>query len=243
MKTPLQVITDYKCPTNSYINAIQHFSDRQDLTLEQYQKGIQELIGLSTLPETESYHFAKTLFLYVVQETIRVYGHGLIPDMDAIYEQCIDKTHEFIENNPWSATRFNLNHGLMERDEFDEETGTIATKQKGAKKEVTEQIFKDLKSKGATRQDIIDAFVQQTGMSKAGATTYFHSLKKELGFREESADKKTNKTGSKQELAERLYQESTDKSKGTMITLFTEKLETSKLGAQTYFYACKEVCG
>lgn len=241
MKTPLQVIADFGCPTNSMIEAMRHLGEREDLTFDQYKKGIQDIVGMEEPPPVESYHFAQVMFKYVVQETIRAYNTGIIPNMDQIFVICVNKTMKFIEENPWSVTMFNINHGLQKREEIDPETGAIvSSKPKGDKKEITERIFKDLKSKGATRQDIINAFVQETGMSIPGATTYFHSLKKEFGFKEAEVQKKPDKLESKQELAERLYQESDDKSKPTMIALFTEKLGTSKLGAQTYYYACKK---
>lgn len=241
MKTPLQAIADLGCPTDSMIDAMRYFGEREDLTEAEYVKAIHEIVG-STDDHVPMDHFnAKVLFKYIVQETIRAYGTGLIPDMDRMFVYCLEKADTFIENNPWSETLFNINHGLQDREEVDPETGVIVTaKPKGAKKDVTERIFNDLKSKGASRQDIIDAFVQQTGMSKAGATTYFHTLKKELGFKESTTEKKSAKPESKQEIAERLYQGSETKDKSEMIALFVEKLETSKLGAQTYYYACKK---
>lgn len=244
MKTPLQVIADFGCPTHSYIAAMQHFGDREDLSIEQYRAGIQEVVGLTELPETESYHFAKVLFLYVVQETIRAYLTGIVPDMAEIYVHAISRTYEYIKSNPWAVTRFNIMHGLLDVEETNPETGVVTiTKPKQAKKDVTERIFKEFKARGASRQDIIDTFILETGMSKAGATTYFHSLKKTLGFKESDTDeKKLIKVESKQDLAERVYQESQDKSKPAMIALFIEKLGTSKLGAQTYYYACKKKC-
>ncbi len=241
MKTPLQIIADYGCPTNSAIFAIKHLSERNDLTYDEYKKGIQDIIGLSEPPEIASYFEAKVLFRYIIQETINAYNAGLIPIMESVFLVARIKSEQYMEANPWSETGFNVAHGLTERDEIDPETGELVPiKQKGAKKEVTEQLFKKMKSNGHSRQDIIEAFIAETGMSKAGATTYFHALKKEFGFKEVAGETKSNKPESKQELAERLYQESPDKSKPTMITLFTEKLETSKLGAQTYYYSCKK---
>jgi len=223
------------------VSAMRYFSERNDLTIDQYIKGIQDIIGLTDPPEAESYFYAKCLFRYVVQETIRSHIKDSMTNMDDILDMSIQKTYKYIEENPWSVTLFNINHGLQETDEIDEQTGEIkAAKPKGGKKDTTERIFNELKSKGASRQAIIDAFVHETGMSKAGATTYFHALKKTLGFTESTQDKKSAKGESKQEIAERLYEQSDDKSKTTMITLFTEQLGTSKLGAQTYYYACKK---
>lgn len=240
MKTPLQVIADFGCPTDSSIFAIKHLSERNDLTVDEYKKGIQDIIGLPELPETESYFFAKVLFRYVIQETIRAYNSGVIPIMDEVYEISVNKARTYIDTNPWSATAFNLTHGLAERDELDEEGQPIVI-QKGGKKEITERLFKQMKSNNATRQDIIEAFITETGMSKAGATTYFHTLKKQFGFKDDTTNTPVQKKNeSKQELAERLYTEATDKSKPAMIKLFQDALDTSKLGAQTYYYSCKK---
>lgn len=241
MKTPLQAIADLGCPTDSMIDAMRYFGEREDFTHNEYVKAIHEIIGDTDDHVPMDHYNAKVLFKYIVQETIRAYNLGLIPDMDRMFIYCLDKADTFIENNPWSETMFKINHGLMEREETDPETGIVTpSKPKGAKKETTERIFTELKSKGASRQDIIDAFVEQTGMSKAGATTYFHTLKKEFGFKESTIEKKSAKTESKQDIAERLYQDSESKDKTVMIALFVEKLETSKLGAQTYYYACKK---
>lgn len=243
MKAPLQVIEEFGCPTSSYIAAVQHLC-QQDAPKLEYERRIQEIIGLTQQPDCSSWFEARVLFMYVVQETIREFSKGVpasIADtlMEDVYRLALERAHIYIEGNPWNETRFNIEHGLrIDKDEFGND-GEVTAK-KGAKKEVTEQLFKDLKSTGASRQKIIDAFVEQVGMSRAGATTYFHALKKEFGFSESNTEQQTQKTESKQELAQRLYTESPDKSKATIMALFTEKLGTSKLGAQTYFYSCKK---
>lgn len=242
MKAPLKVISEFGCPTDSYISAVQHLAQQTDVDKAEYERRIQEIIGLLEPPECQSWYVARVLFMYVVQETIREFNQGLIPLMEDILQISQERTDLYVELNPWNETRFNIERGL--KVDVDVETGeegpATATK-KGAKKDVTERLFKDLKSAGASRQKIIDAFVEQVGMSKAGATTYFHSLKKELGFSEkDNPQQETPKTESKQDLAERLYNESADKSKATLIALFTDKLDTSRLGAQTYYYACKK---
>lgn len=244
MKAPLKVIEEFGCPTSSYIAAIQHLC-RQDAPKLEYEERIQNIIGLTERPECSSWFEARVLFMYVVQETIREFSRGIsmsIVDtlMEDVYKLATERAYAYIEANPWNETRFNIEHGLrVDKDEHGNE-GEIATK-KGAKKEISEQLFKDLKAAGASRQKIIDAFIEQVGMSRAGATTYFHALKKEFGFSErEQTEQEPQKAESKQEMAERLYNDSADKTKVTIISLFTEKLGTSKLGAQTYYYACKK---
>ncbi|MDE1830722.1 MAG: hypothetical protein KGI25_10415 [Thaumarchaeota archaeon] len=246
MKAPLKVISELGVSTDSYISAIQTLM-QQDADKSEYEKRIQEIIGLAEPPKCFSWFFARALFMYVVQETIRGYSNGLIPDMEFVYEDSWVKAQTYVDNNPWNETRFNIEHGLKadagaEIEVTDESSvAPVTLIKKGGKKDVTEKLFRDLKTTGASRQKIIDAFIQQVGMSKAGATTYFHTLKKELGFSEKNnPTEEAPKNESKQELAERLYNESEDKSKPTMIALLTEKLGTSRLGAQTYYYACKK---
>lgn len=242
MKPPLKVIEELGCSTDSYLFAIQTLMQQQDADKAEYERRIQEIIGLPDPPECESWYYARVLFMYVVQETIREFNTGLIPLMEDVYHIALEYTQRYVDNNSWNETRFNIEHGL--KTDIDVETGEegpATSIKKGAKKDVTEKLFKNLKAAGASRQKIIDAFVEQVGMSKAGATTYFHALKKEIGFSErDNPETETPKSESKQDLAERLYSESSDKSKSTMIALFTNKLGTSKLGAQTYYYACKK---
>lgn len=241
MKSPLKVISEFGCSTDSYIAAVQTLTQQQDVDKSEYERRIQEIIGLPEPPDCDSWYSARVLFLYVVQETIREFSTGLIPLMEDVLQIAQEKAKEYIENNSWNETRFNIEHGLKSIDDDTDEQGTVVLVKKGAKKDVTERLFRDLKSTGASRQEIIDAFIEQVGMSKAGATTYFHALKKEIGFSEkDNPSQLTTKNESKQQLAERLYKESLDKSKPIMIALFTEKLGTSKLGAQTYYYACKK---
>jgi hypothetical protein len=239
MKTPLQVIADFGCPTDSAVFAIKHLSERDDLTIDEYRKGIQDIVGLDELPEIESYYHAYLLFRYIVQETIKAYNTGIIPLMEHVYIVAQHKAVNYIQENPWAQMVFEIQHGLFKPEEEIDGVKFIATQQ-GDKKQITERLFKEMKAANKSRQEIINAFVEQTGMSKAGATTYFHSLKKELGFKETPSDTKQAKPQSKQELADQLYQEAEDKSKPALIALFTEKLQTSKLGAQTYYYSCKK---
>ena len=231
MKTPLQIISDYGCPTDSFLHAIQYFSSREDLSLEQYTQGIKDISGLDNIDDM-SYVMARTLFLYLVQETIRANMDNIIPDMDTLFVECVNKATKHITENPWAVMRF-----TTQTTNEDDDTAQIS---RGGKKEITERLFKELKAKGASRNEIISAFEESTGMSRAGATTYFHALKKELGFIEKKNGEKVPKKESKQVIADRLYQQAEDKSKETLIPLFAEQLGTTKLGAQTYYYSCKK---
>src|SRR5271156_4670782 len=120
MKPPLKVIEELGVPTDSYMFAIQMLM-QQDADKTEYEKRVQEILGLDDPPECESWYFARVLFLYSVQETIRAYNTGVIPDMELVYEDSLYKTQTYIDNNPWNETRFNIEHGL--KTDIDVETG------------------------------------------------------------------------------------------------------------------------
>lgn len=239
MKTPLQYIADYGCQIDSYIAAISHLF-KYEVDKVEYEKRVMDIIGLPEPPYYESLYFARTMFMYVVQETIRAYNLGIIPIMEEVHALSLERTLSYIDVQPWHETRFNIEHGLSSIDDMDEDGNAVISK-KGAKKDITEKLFLQIKKDGGSRNDIIDAFVDKAGMSRAGSTTYFHTLKKEFGFSEKTnPNKEAPKAESKQEIADKLYQETPDKPKAEMIALFAEKLNTSKLGAQTYYYSCKK---
>lgn len=232
MKTPLQVIADYGSPTDSYIRAVTFFSQKPDFTKVEYETGIQQIIGLCVPPILPSTYEARILFRYVIQETIRAHQGQTIPNIDIVYKDALEKTKHFIEEYTWAQTNYNCVNGITFTNSTEDED------HKGDKKTITETIFKDLVAQNASRGDIIEAFVNKVGMSKAGATTYFHSLKKQLGF---TATKEQEQTvESKQQVAERIYNQATNKDKANLIEQFIAQLQTSKMGAQTYYYACKK---
>ena len=83
MKDPISIIADLGVPTESFSAAIHHFYDRVDFSKDRYESLIAEIIGLDNPPTFESIKEAKLYFLYTVQETVRAFNTGIIPDMSA----------------------------------------------------------------------------------------------------------------------------------------------------------------
>lgn len=233
MKTPLEMIASYGAPTHSYIAAIAYFSEKPDLSKVEYESNIKDIIGLLTPPSLPSTYEARILFRYVVQETVRSHQLEAIPNMDEVYKLALDKTKKFVEEYTWAQTNYNCVNGITFTNSEED------CSRKGDKKTITEKIFKDLVAQKASRSAIIDVFINQVGMSKAGATTYFHTLKKQFGF-SAIEEKQKPATANKQQIAEKIYLEADDKSKTNIINIFVKELQTSKMGAQTYYYTCKK---
>ena len=98
-------------------------------------------------------------------------------------------------------------------------------------------------------------------MTKAGATTYFHNLKKAHGYKapkEESIAKTANKKSgatsiarpaskgrgpSKGAVAKTIYAEMKGQPKEAIINTIIQKTGTSKAGANTYFCAARKELG
>lgn len=54
----------------------------------------------------------------------------------------------------------------------------IHTNRSGSKSDLARALLVDLQEQGKSRQEIIEAFVQEIGLTKAGASTYYYNLTK-----------------------------------------------------------------
>lgn len=186
--TPLQTIASYGLPTDSYIAAIQ-LANNEDLPLsltkDQYEQGVADIVGLTSAPSVDTDKEARVLFLYTVQETIRAFNDaaGAIPDMEGVWTDIQKRAKVFQKNHPWVFKDYAA-------EKYENETGEVKLdsvgkpkQRKGAKKAQAEALYQ--KINGTTdRAGIIAALMKDVGMTKAGATTYFHNCKKQFGFKE-----------------------------------------------------------
>lgn len=256
MKAPLEVLEEFFIPTHSFIAAVTHLSNLEEKAgwwrQDEYEEFTAEIIGLTPHPRFENQRAARLYFHYTVQETVRAFinAAGELPDMEEVWADVGRRVKGFIAANPWSIKEFD--------GEQTDENGNIKPK-KGEKKEQALSLYKKMNDGKTTRTSIINALMEEVGMTKAGATTYFHNLKKEYGFngpKEErkkrekkaptlKAEKKvTKKKGpSKASIAEKIYLEMKDAvqfSKADMITRIVEEAGTTPAGANTYFCAARK---
>jgi hypothetical protein len=257
MQTPLEIIGAYGVSTTSFIKAIQEFNDPERpifLSKTQYERGIANIIGGDHPPLYANEKEARIYFLYVIQETIRAFQHG-IPEMDQVWEEAQRRAKAMIERQPWAVKDYNT----TEDGEPKMDAVGNPKKRKGAKKEEAEALFRQMNDGTNSRTTIIAALVDEIGMSKAGATTYFHNLKKQYGFKGPKEVKpvkqasteprqpkpkivKAKKT-TKADIARQVFVELKDKPKDVIIEAIIEKTGTTRAGANTYYCGCKKEFG
>lgn len=254
MQTPLEVIGSFGAPTDSYINATRYFQEEHNpLRKNEHEKAIAEIVGADEVPTYSNDKESRLFFLYTVQETVRAYQSGEIPDMGEVWEEVNRRAKKFIVQNPWSVKEYRVD---------DEEDGTSTLrpkrKKKGAKGQIAEDVYLRLNDGNNDRNTIIQAMIDEAEMSKAGATTYFHNFKKKHGFsgpkterkkREKKAETSTpvktegrkKRSGpSKGQIAESVYLEMVGAEKKDIIAKIVEKTGTTPAGANTYYCAAKK---
>lgn len=253
MQTPLKIIESYGAPTDSYIGAISYLKQemRVPFTKEEYERNIAELLDVDTVPSYSNEKEAALYFHYLVQETIRVYMDGKIPEMDVVWDEVNRRAKEFIAEAPWSIKDYSTTETA---------DGEKPKRKKGAKKEAAEALYKKLNDGSNDRNTIIDAFISELNMSKAGATTYFHNLKKKHGYagpktapkrkkkaaspKKPAAKKVAKKKGpSKGKVAESIYIKMKGATKKDVIARIIKETGTSPAGANTYYCAAKKEHG
>jgi hypothetical protein len=258
MRTPLEIIADYGVSTTSYIQAIQQFNNiDHPIVMEksQYEESINEIIGGDTPPTFSSDKEARIYFLYVVQETIRAFGQGIIPDMADVWVEAQRRAKIMIQEQPWAIKEYNTETtGEPKLD-----AAGNPKKRKGAKKVEAEALYKRMNDGQNDRNAIIDALIADVGLSKPGATTYFHNLKKQFGYAgpepvkkkakkklsAPSTPKSTKKVirPSKSEQARRIYTDLRGRPKEEVIAQIIKQTGTSPGGANTYYCSCKKELG
>lgn len=254
MQTPLEVIGSFGAPTDSFITATHFFQhERGPLKKDQYEKTIAEIVGADDVPSFTNEKESRLYFLYTVQETVRAYQNGEVPDMADVWEEVNRRAKKFIIENPWSIK----DYGGVDDDGVDI-PGKPKRKKKGAKGQLAEEIYLRLNNGNNDRPTIIQALIDEAEMSKAGATTYFHNFKKKHGFsgpktERKKREKKTaplkkvegkRRTGpSKGQVAEEVYLEMVGSDKKDIIAAIVEKTGTTPAGANTYYCAAKKKHG
>lgn len=251
MRTPLEVIADFGVSTTSFIRAIQDFNDPDrpiNLTKAQYEQGIADIIGGDHPPSYHNEKEARLYFLYTVQETIRAFQTD-IPDMDQVWEEAQRRTLALIDRQPWAIKDYGTEPTSDNPDD-------PPKKKKGAKKEQAESLYQKMNDGLNDRPAIISALMEEVGLSKPGATTYFHNLKKQFGFSGpdtpkrkvkdpvKKADNFTTKQvkkaikKSKAAIAREVYDELKGQPKDEIINEIKNRARTTAAGANTYYCNC-----
>lgn len=249
MQTPLEIIESYGSPADSILRAIRYFRhERKPLTKIESEEGIAKLLDSDHVPSYSNEKEAEARFLYLVQETIRVYSNGLIPEMDKVWKEATRRCNVFIERSPWAIKDYGVEETV------DGEQPKI---RKGAKKQIAHELYQRMNDGTNDRNAIIEALMAEADMTKSGATTYFHNLKKEYGYAGPKTERpkrsktiaakkapakkqKRSKGPSKGAIAHEVYLDMPGAEKADVIAVIIEKTGTSPAGANTYYCAAKK---
>ena len=186
---PITVLQHHGYRTDwGWLSTTRRFMDdtKGQWTKRNYESFITELLSEElTFDSDEQAYYITT---YFVQELMR--AHSAAPDVILNVEGI------FILANELAGKYINrMDHGDLkfmrarpESDESFDETAPVTVddrgnrkRKKGAKKQMAAELYQ-AERKNLTRGQMIARFMDEIGMSKAGATTYFHNNKVEFGL-------------------------------------------------------------
>lgn len=242
MSGTIQILTNRNICTRSYGRAVQDLS-MQCVCPEDYRRFVSSVLDTDLdLDDTTIEYFAKYLVQDLVQQNLAE-GEGV--DLYVASAKAEREARTIVHRIRFGDMTF-----LLAKEELGENVVTgsekVQSKQKkGAKKNNAARLYRQMQN-DHTRSEIIAAYIEQLDMTTAGATTYFHNNEKEYGPCKVVAGTGKKKGGgrTKKDDAVDVYKDVylTTK-KDDIITLLSEKLNTTMQGAQTYYYAAVAVVG
>ena len=165
----IDVIKAKKIPL-SYVRAIQEINDAGIQDREFYTIGLSEMAG--TAININDDREARLTYLYFVQEVLKNQKNDV--SVKDLLASAKEKAQLFIKdpNSPDVTLRPQYGSATPKLDCLGQ-----PKRKKGAKQEQAVEVYKaNMNSK--TKAEIIELFMSEVGMSKAGATTYYYNIKK-----------------------------------------------------------------
>lgn len=179
--------------TDSYLVCAREVNNTYSNSL--MSKSVSESIMRDTfgvVVETEHDKAANVALRYMITEYVRSAEKGVVLSSTDLIQIATQKTKSFFIDQPWMipgsrSSIQDIPEALEVVDVPVEEikiarvmvgTKTIKPK-KGLKQEAAKRIYEA--NRGQPNKDIIALFMSQLDMSKPGATTYLHNMKKAMG--------------------------------------------------------------
>ena len=179
--------------TDSYLVCAREVNNTYSNSL--MSKSVSESIMKDTfgvVVETEHDKAANVALRYMITEYVRSAEKGVVLSSTDLVQIATQKTKSFFIDQPWMvpgsrSSIQDIPEALEVVDVPVEEikiarvmvgTKTIKPK-KGLKQEAAKRIYEA--NRGQPNKDIIALFMSQLDMSKPGATTYLHNMKKAMG--------------------------------------------------------------
>lgn len=175
MHKAIETLQSHNIPTHSYLAAVKYLGEEtHQLQPTEYRSRITELCGHTVDVDDK---FVRHHYLYLVQETVRRSLNTDKLDMDELFELATARANKYIRTNPWIFVESETEPKL-------DAAGNPKPK-KGAKKEQAIALYKKMVNENngnhPSRQNAIKRFVDEVGMTPAGASTYVANCKKNFG--------------------------------------------------------------
>lgn len=168
-------LANYGFDVLSYSKAaerVNRYTNRTDLSNAFYEQCIKDIFGI--VIRTKYKKEAELLFRYMVSEAVRFNEKRQYASTETIYNVAERKSRQFFAKYPEAIDGIDRNRAHIQKPLKHHDVGT---KRDAAKELIVEM----LKNKPAIKSaDAISTIMKQLGMSKAGARTYFYSLKKTI---------------------------------------------------------------
>lgn len=167
MLDPISILARKGITTTSFSGAVQDIKEK-DQTVFNWQRELNDLMGELAF-DIDDEELLRYTYLYVVQAVVR--NHILKGPID--YKQLMQKAFDDAK-----VMVYRVNEGDMS---FVKATGEddSGIGRKASKGDMAVEIFNRLKENGG-KKAIIQAFMDELDMSKAGATTYYYATKKKV---------------------------------------------------------------
>jgi hypothetical protein len=170
MLSAIHVIERIGISTDSALRAFFKAKDMQ-LSPTKALEFIQEITGNDEV--RLSGEQATYTFYYVIQNAVRAKMNQSVVEGDDLLYPAIDQANKLLERLTTGDLQF-VRATLDEVPKVDSVGNP--KKKKGAKQELAASLY--VKYQDKPRKEIIQLFIDEIGMSKAGATTYFYNMKK-----------------------------------------------------------------
>lgn len=177
----VQLIKDWGLPYDDDVACVQSARNHDAFTNRFYsaeidQNTMEERIALLTgidrnrIQTTNAKH-AKIMYCYALQLTIRTDLTG-----EALWNDVVRRTASMVANSPWSITVYET-YSPEDTGKPKMDAAGNPKQKKGAKRTKAIEVYKANIDKNMTRKEWIALLVAEVGLTKAGASTYYASLK------------------------------------------------------------------
>lgn len=174
-------------PTNSMVAAqqcIARYTEAAAGIKSNFDRNIEELTGVPV--ETKNAKVAELVFGYLIQESIRFYNMKQYIEIEDCIKVAEEKAAIFLVKNPWVnpeviAEKHAEAVAYAIENEVELKKVRVPRNSGMSKKDRCLNLYKQNKAEfGDDKHKMMELFMKELGLSKAGATTYEYNCRKEI---------------------------------------------------------------